>query len=830
MARYTKDINAIYISERMQETLSRIKESTLTSIVAPMGYGKTTAALWYMDERQKKGDQIFRVNIYSSDVNLFWKNFCSAFRGTALGEHLSGMDFPVGPTALNMLIQDMSDYLNTIDHDLFLLIDDCHLMEDIRVFDMLFSLCRISSNQLHIIVISRSSIFMQGEELLLGRRMHRITVDDMRLNRTELSVYLRRCGVDMDDQDFETLLRNSEGWFSFIYLNIRSYENSGALLFKGEDIYAMIGDTLYARYDAEEQYFLLCMCIADEFTIGQAEFITEQADARTILRNLAQHNAFIRYLPDTSTYRFHHMLRGYAEQLFGAFPEEKQKALRYRYGQWHESQEQYMQAIYFYEEAGALSEALHVIGLDCGVQLASMNPAQILAILEQCGEETLMAEPQALLVLMRRLFSWRQIPKMLALKELLLKAANRPGLTDEERNNLLGECDLVMSFLGYNDIAAMSALHQKAASLMTRNAISTGRTGSYTFGSPSVLMMFHRESGKLSDEVDIMNRAMPFYYQVTDHHGMGAELVMEAEALYHRGKFVDARIVLQKAKAACSQKPHFYLPLCCEFVERRLALFGEEAPDADWYAKKSVEYRKANDPMIFSTLDGCMAYLAALTGNPDEIPAWIAGGELAQANLLNPARPMFEIIYNEALLAKNDYIAVVARGEQLLATCRAISYLLCEIHLHIQMAIANEALGKTADARKELQQALDLALPDGIIVPFAEHGAQLEPLLPGFESLPEIAEIRRLYSRMASHGGEGNRQELDVLTEREQKIVALYVSGKNRKEIADELFLAEGTIKNQIRIIYEKLNLTGSTKQKHIALTQIFAQYDEKDR
>ncbi len=42
MARYAKDINAIYISERMQENLRHIKESAITSIVAPMGYGKTT--------------------------------------------------------------------------------------------------------------------------------------------------------------------------------------------------------------------------------------------------------------------------------------------------------------------------------------------------------------------------------------------------------------------------------------------------------------------------------------------------------------------------------------------------------------------------------------------------------------------------------------------------------------------------------------------------------------------------------------------------------------------------------------------------------------------
>lgn len=110
-----------------------------------MGYGKTTAALWYLQQRQQKGDHVFRVNIYSSDVNLFWQSFCSAFWGTSLAERLSGMDFPAGQTALNMLIRDVTDYLNSLESDLFLLIDDCHLMEDSRVFDMLFPLCSIPS-------------------------------------------------------------------------------------------------------------------------------------------------------------------------------------------------------------------------------------------------------------------------------------------------------------------------------------------------------------------------------------------------------------------------------------------------------------------------------------------------------------------------------------------------------------------------------------------------------------------------------------------------------------------------------------------------------------
>ncbi len=240
----------------------------------------------------------------------------------------------------------------------------------------------------------------------------------------------------------------------------------------------MIGETLYAGYDQTEQEFLVDLCIADEFSAEQAEFITRNSNTRAIMRSLAQNNAFIRYLPDTDTFRFHHMLRGYVEQLFTQLPAEQQRALKLRYGQWYEAQKMYHQAILFFAQAEDRRSALRVIGLDRATQLSSIAPEWTLSLLNSCTEEELLAEPQALLVLMRRLFSWQQIPKMLELKNLLLKAAEQPGLSQEERNNLLGDCDLMMSFLRYNNISAMSELHQSACRLMTRPSISIQKNGS----------------------------------------------------------------------------------------------------------------------------------------------------------------------------------------------------------------------------------------------------------------------------------------------------------------------------------------------------------------
>ena len=50
-------------------------------------------------------------------------------------------------------------------------------------------------------------------------------------------------------------------------------------------------------------------------------------------------------------------------------------------------------------------------------------------------------------------------------------------MPEEERGDLLGECDLIMSFLCYNDISAMSRLHRSASAQMSRQAISIRNSG-----------------------------------------------------------------------------------------------------------------------------------------------------------------------------------------------------------------------------------------------------------------------------------------------------------------------------------------------------------------
>ena len=52
----------------------------------------------------------------------------------------------------------------------------------------------------------------------------------------------------------------------------------------------------------------------------------------------------------------------------------------------------------------------------------------------------------------------------------------------------------------------------------------------------------------------------------------------------------------------------------------------------------------------------------------------------------------------------------------------------------------------------------------------------------------------------------------EVLTPREKEVLKLLSKGLTNGEIADELYLSTGTVKNYITLLYDKLNIKGRTK------------------
>lgn len=828
MPKRKPSFNTIYISERVQECLRPIARCALTTVVAPMGYGKTTAINWFLAEKTKGGKAVaIRMSIYSEKLPMLWRSAQDAFRFAGL-DVLSAFDFPTGEAAATLVLEELCRAFSSGKTAYYLFLDDFHLLRDERAVRFI---CRISARlpeNAHLIVASRDRFLPAGEIVRLGGNLHQIGMEHLRLNHTELAVYAHRCGAELSEQQLEALLRSSEGWFSAIYLNLRALSERGRLPDASSDIFEMFTAAMIDPLPPGRQEFLAVMGLADEFTAEMARFVTENPETDAIIQDLTCQNAFVTRLPDSQRYRFHHMMKECALRKFRTLPEQSQICYWNRFGSWYGAQGQYLHALGAYGRSGNSDAALTIIEKDAGNLLSALHPEELLERLNACPEEVLTRHPTAILVLMRRLFTWRQIPKMLQLKALLERAiAESPDMPEEERGNLLGECDLIMSFLMYNDITKMSQLHRSASRQMSRPAVTIQAGSSWTFGSPSVLMMYYRAPGELQKETHEMHECMPHYYRITNGHGLGAELVMDAEASFMQGKLHEAEIGLARARAAIAGSGQENMALCCDFLELRLLRSGGRRR-LDVKARAEALLAR-HDVVLLNMFESILAYYYALLQEAEKIPDVFRLHRLDTVNYFAPGKPMMELIENQVYLAQGEFPRVIGRSEPLLSGCESLHYALVALHIRLQTASAYEALGNRAMARKLLVRALEDAEPDGFVLPFAENAPYLmnhysalsrELETPFAASVCELSE--RWLSRQQTSG---SRQEpieaLRELSERERSVAQLMALRKTNREIAETLFLSEGTVKQYINRIYSKLQLTGTAQEKRRALTAL---------
>ena len=317
---------------------------------------------------------------------------------------------------------------------------------------------------------------------------------------------------------------------------------------------------------------------------------------------------------------------------------------------------------------------------------------------------------------------------------------------------------------------------------------------------------------------------MPHYYKVTNHHGQGAETIMRAEALFCQGRFTDAHIELERAYAQIRESGQVNMALCCDFLSWRLSLHAD-VEQRYTFAERYADLLRYHDASWLNLWSATSAYYHALRGETDKIPEVFSQHCLSDINMLAPGKPMMEMIENQVYLAQGAYAKVVGRSAGLLAVCEAMHYALVALHVRIQTAAAYARLGKPEEARAELKKALSDAEPDGFVMPFVENYGFLQPLLAQEIKSELIAKIAGLGEAAGARSAASARPAaFAALTPREFEIVELMTQRLSNREIAERLYLSEGSVKQYVNQIYSKLHIEGDTRTKRKQLAGLAAQ------
>ena len=134
------------------------------------------------------------------------------------------------------------------------------------------------------------------------------------------------------------------------------------------------------------------------------------------------------------------------------------------------------------------------------------------------------------------------------------------------------------------------------------------------------------------------------------------------------------------------------------------------------------------------------------------------------------------------------------------------------IHALLFDAAAREEIGDRRDAEAALERALDLAEPEGLILPFT-----IIPVEGLVERYPRhrTAHATFLSTILDVRAGESAKPHretaplLDELSTAELRVIRYLPSNLKAPEIASELFVSTNTIRTHLRHIYAKLGAHG---------------------
>jgi LuxR family maltose regulon positive regulatory protein len=127
------------------------------------------------------------------------------------------------------------------------------------------------------------------------------------------------------------------------------------------------------------------------------------------------------------------------------------------------------------------------------------------------------------------------------------------------------------------------------------------------------------------------------------------------------------------------------------------------------------------------------------------------------------------------------------------------------VHAFLLEAIAHDALGDTGAAARSLEQALQLAESDGLVLAFLLHPA------PGLlerhrgHRTSHAALISEILNRPA--GSTQASLPGEPLSESETRVLRYLPTNLSKQEIADQLYVSVHTVKTHIHHIYTKLGV-----------------------
>lgn len=814
MGKATK-LNVEYFSAELKDKLEEIDNFPCTLIEAASGFGKTTAVRHFLSKKEEEGCRILAYRFLpENSVESTWAELRGVISELG-GDHIeqlktSALPGSDGVVRLGRAIQ----YYKGDGKVTYMFFDDYQEWGYKYAVDILEILSTHQDPDLHVIIASHTIPAEKRTKLVPNARLYHLNEEDLAFKPDDIRAYYSKAGIDIDDTQLKEVMDLTGGWAIALYLQLDTYVRSGS--FQHGHMHDLMEKTVWSRISDFEKHVLLQLSLLPSFTLAQAVSISGHAKSFAE-KNLREKRYFIQYSPQEGRYYFQTILKLFLSKQFELLSEDEKKQHYRVAGRLCWDGADHKRAIRFLYLSGHWEDIyeLPLCVKDFNTVNEEYTVPMILDMVEHSDRELMYKHPNVPIGMMFVTFMMGQAKEIVRFAPMLRENIVNSDLPKEEKQVLEGELELLLSFLLYNRIDAIMVHHQRAWQLMKRPSRMFSPRCASTFGSPSVLFLYYRETGKLEEELSQIDECIPLYARLVSGNGTGQNTMMRAEAELNWGNYDKAEIGAYKAMFEAESTHQTSVEICGALLLSRVALLTGKKDLLPEAQERLVELTHKDDEDISRyTYDLADAYIAMLSEDYDRIRPWLKKGQIDARHLSFLVQPYAYIIYGRYLLVQKQYTKLIGVSQKAISLASVYPNILTTLYIRIYCAAAYEAMGNAKEAMLELKEAIEMGIPDKMYLPFAENYQFIKKILARFTISPDARNMiekmaKDLSESLDSIGIAGPR-----LTDRELEVLELIKRGLTNGEIAKEQMVSLSTVKKQVSSILQKYGLASREQLK----------------